>query len=446
MKDNKDNIKKAFGSLHDFEADPPVDLWDRIETKMRRQKRLTILRYTSLAATILILLGIGVSILVLSDSRNSNIQNFEVASKQGKDNVSESDKNTSKNDASDEGTPLNDLKNNVHSDKSVKLQVESTLADNTPNKNKSNLINKDVSTKILDIYESDSSIIVSVLTENLNTSINGKLDSMALASRLDRLQDSMMQVRAAGLIIDSVALAEILKELNGDPEIQVQEKRGLAFALGYGSGGSIDLSSSKDYLDATSNNFSPEKLTSSIADQTSYYREISNVEHKPPLSIGATISYPFARKWSLETGIVYTRLGYSLETYIQNSSNMKYNIELHYLGIPMGIRFQLFEKKRFGMYIFESLILEKGITSRALSNQYTNYSLITSDSESVPIRGVQLSSFTGIGMEARTFNRLYLYGQGGVQAFFLNKTQPFNIRSEHVAWPSFQLGLRFRLK
>lgn len=449
MKDNMDNLKKMASSLHDFEAEPPVDLWDRIEAKMRRRKRLMILSYTSIAATILILLGIGISLLVVSDSIPYGTKNKGLASIQGK---SSSSKNVT--DQNQDQLLQDSIKKNESSNSSsVIKRAEYSLADGNSIKSKANLLDKHIINPIIDSTNGDLSGITSAIAERSLVPSRTNFDSMAIASsqdtrssRLDRLQDSMMQVRAQGMVIDSLALAEMLKNLTTSPDVPTQENRGWALALGYGSGGSINISSGKDLLYENSNNYSLEKLSSSLADETSYFREISNVKHNPPVSIGATISYPFSRKWSLETGVIYTRLSYTLDTYIQNSSNRKYTIALNYIGIPIGLRFQLLDTKRFGMYLVESMILEKGMSSKAINDVYTNNALVISYSESYQIKGIQLSSFTGLGIEARTFNKLYLYGQGGVQAFFLNKTQPFNIRSEHVAWPSFQVGLRFRLK
>lgn len=444
-----DNLKKMASSLHYFEAEPPVDLWDRIEAKMRRRKRLMILSYTSIAATILLLLGIGISLLVVSDSIPNDTKNKGLASNQGKSSSSIKVTDQNQNQI---------LKDSIKKSKSssyisITKRAEYSFADANTIKSRLNLLDQQIINPDLDTAKGDLSGTNPTIAEpSLVTTITN-FDSMAIASsqetrasRLDRLQDSMMQVRAQGMFIDSLALTEMLKDLTGTPEVPVQANRGWAIALGYGSGGSIDLSSGKDLLYANSNNYSLEKFSSSLADATSYFREISNVKHNPPVSIGATVSYPLSRKWSLETGVIYTRLSYTLDTYIQNSSNRKYTIGLNYLGLPIGIRFQLFDTKRFGMYLVESMILEKGMSSKAINDVYTNNTLVISYSESYQIKGIQLSSFTGLGIEARTFNKLYLYGQGGVQAFFLNKTQPFNIRSEHVAWPSFQVGLRFRLK
>jgi hypothetical protein len=93
----------------------------------------------------------------------------------------------------------------------------------------------------------------------------------------------------------------------------------------------------------------------------------------------------------------------------------------------------------------QSVVFEKGVSSSRTTNTYKGNSLTSTETVSFPVRGIQVSSITGMGAEVDVVKQLGFYGQAGAQVFFLNASQPFNIRSAHMVWPSFQLGLRFHL-
>ncbi|NTW26358.1 MAG: outer membrane beta-barrel protein, partial [Lentimicrobium sp.] len=173
--------------------------------------------------------------------------------------------------------------------------------------------------------------------------------------------------------------------------------------------------------------------------------EVENTTHNAPLTLGLLISRQIGKKWNLETGLVYTKLGYQIETSEINQTYHEYRSEIYYLGIPLGVRFGIIDRKRFGIYAAQSLIIEKGIAGRTYNDTYNQGLLTGSENNSVSIRGIQLSSLTGIGADLRIAPKISLYGQTGLQLFFMNASQPYNIRSARVAWPSFQLGLRVKI-
>ena len=104
------------------------------------------------------------------------------------------------------------------------------------------------------------------------------------------------------------------------------------------------------------------------------------------------------------------------------------------------------ERKRFGIFATQSVIIEKGIKSSNYTYTFTQGELSGSENNEAGIRGIQLSSLTGLGADVKIAGKMSAYGQAGIQVFMLNNTQPYNIRSARVAWPSFQVGLRMKLE
>ncbi len=147
-----------------------------------------------------------------------------------------------------------------------------------------------------------------------------------------------------------------------------------------------------------------------------------------------------------ESGLIYTRLSTISQTYVMNGWQNVYESNLHYVGIPLGLRYELLKRRHFSIFISQAVIFEKGIRA---SNNTTNFQdgvLTSSETTLDKIKGFQLSSNSSFGADFVISKQFSLYTQAGVQFFFLNEKQPYNIRSTRTAWPSIQTGLRYRFK
>ena len=61
----------------------------------------------------------------------------------------------------------------------------------------------------------------------------------------------------------------------------------------------------------------------------------TRVHHRMPVTVGATLSYSFSDRWSVETGLTYTLLSSELHTGTQ--SYIEEEQKLHYVGIPLKV-------------------------------------------------------------------------------------------------------------
>jgi len=231
----------------------------------------------------------------------------------------------------------------------------------------------------------------------------------------------------------------------GDFLPEKPQERKWQLALGYGTIQGQALSDPKEAYESTSANFRQDRFSSKLSAETGQFSSVENTSHSQPLTIGFLVNRNFSDSWGIETGLMMTRLKTFSTTSITNDTYAEYGSELFYLGVPVSIRLNMIRGRRLGMYLSQGAVLEKGIRTRYYSNYYVFDVLQNSEDKVYVAEGVQISSLTALGFEFRLTDLLSIYAQPGLQIFFLNQTQPYNIRSSSAIWPSFQTGLKFIL-
>ncbi|HPJ62450.1 outer membrane beta-barrel protein [Lentimicrobium sp.] len=425
MKEVKDNLREQAGrQLAQFEAAPPDLMWDRIRSGMHRRRRLAVFRVSLIAATLLLLMGIGY-LLINPDRRQGDVIISE--NRKAFDSVQPAPVTQA---GSTEGDVTGEIPvgpgQHVFRVKSAKTPVSAL-----------------------------SSPVISLAPE---TALAVKADAAEPASGII-MQDTSMQgqdIPVASPAGDAIAAkvpsdAEIKSVLTAetipaDRKNESVPESGWILAMHYGTNPAIELTQQDYSIESNRGNYSFDAVSSELAAETSYFDEVESTEHQAPFILGLIISKPFARRWAAESGLVYSRLGYLIRTAEFNSAYREYRNELTYLGVPLGLRFTLIDGRRAGFFTSHSFIFEKGLASRVTSSAYLSGLLNESVTRQESISGFQISSLTGLGGELKFSGAISVYGMAGVQCFFMNKSQPYNIRSARIAWPSFQAGVRVKIR
>ncbi len=432
MQEKKDKIKDLVNKgLSQFEAEPPLDMWARIERQSRRRKKLFLIYGFSIAASVLILVAIGISILIPGNKPGQNSNQLQAEAKRTNANVS-SEQSSGTVPIVKEITSLPESSGDHIA--ATKASIKTTEVKKADRK---------AETVVISIEPEKETEIISLIAENATENAI-PAENKETTEPIGNPEIAVVQSFTNPVNEDS--LSRILHQQAAQPPVtEAQENRGWGLALGYGSNPSFELTKEDYAMNSGNTSFSYDEMSSGVANETSYFDEVENTTHNAPLALGVLISRQLSKKWNLETGLVYTKLGYRIKTSEINQTFHEYRSEIYYLGIPLGVRFGIIERKRFGIYVSQSLIIEKGISASTFNDTYNQGLLTGSENNSVSIRGMQLSSLTGIGAEINIAPRLSFYGQSGLQLFFLNASQPYNIRSARMAWPSFQLGLRIKI-
>ncbi len=217
-------------------------------------------------------------------------------------------------------------------------------------------------------------------------------------------------------------------------------------AMAYGTNPNFSMPAEEYAIAPERATFEVDDFTNDMAEETGYYAQIESTQHRHPLSFGLLTGLPLSTRLQFESGLVYTRLSTISLTYVMNGWQNEYESNLHYVGIPIGLRFEFLQRRLFSLFISQAAIFEKGIRASNTTTNFQDGVLTSSETTFGEVKGFQLSSLSSIGADLAITKQFSLYAQGGVQFFFLNEKQPYNIRSTRTAWPSMQTGLRYRFK
>jgi hypothetical protein len=182
------------------------------------------------------------------------------------------------------------------------------------------------------------------------------------------------------------------------------------------------------------------KVNSLVYDYHGFTSQFSNAQtefvwkHRLPLRFGLSVHYQLNGRLSLLSGISYTYL-YS-ECSIPLYNNMSYHQKLHYLGIPIGIVWQLWSSGHFRLYLSGSTMLEKCI----------NASFDDKSSDGVDIeKPWQWSINAAAGAEYSFTPQLGVYLEPSLGYYFDDGSSLEHYYKEHPLAPSISFGLRFNL-
>lgn len=210
-------------------------------------------------------------------------------------------------------------------------------------------------------------------------------------------------------------------------------------AASFGSGNGAKLSSFGD-MDAA-------PLYESIVNADTKYSRImaaadfTTTTYLPPVSFGLKISKEIAKNWSVESGLVYTYMSSIYKDAIYQ--NIKADLNLHYLGVPVNLTYNIAHNKKWNIYISGGGMIEKGL--RSIYNQRTlegNYEYTTV--AKTKIDGIQLSVSSATGFSYFVYNDIALYAEPSITYYFKNN-QPMSARTDQPLVVGFNAGLRFRL-
>ena len=171
---------------------------------------------------------------------------------------------------------------------------------------------------------------------------------------------------------------------------------------------------------------------------TQYYNNNStNLTHHQPVRLGLSLRYRLNDRWSIESGLAYTRLRSDLKW----RSGQEAEQTLSYIGIPVNANYLLWGSRYVNFYVSAGAMVEKMVKG----------SLYTTDmgkeqSESISIHPLQFSVNGGIGAEFNLTNQFSIYAEPGMGYYFDNGS---DVRTYYQDKPfsfNLNLGLRFNIK
>ncbi len=410
---------KLRDKLADAQSPVPEDLWKDIEQKLdalpvdkRKPRVLPIYRWVAAAACLLLLVGVGVSLLHQTTTLPAEIAVPADGGRQmaqGKPNASSS------------------------SNASTPSAVSALLAKAEPNVVMSNKRNeKPLSVSSEDIVEEavpaptamsstdeppvESAQAKKTLPPMPKAKMQGKSTPQDNARSETRFVASSASRHArsagwsAGVYASNVMLGNISSGVNSAPVLAVM--------------------SNNFYAEMDADN----KLMA--ASRPRYVEDAKEkADHKMPVSFGVSVKYQLTDRWALATGAVYTRLRSDFTHQTSTGSIVDEQV-LHYIGVPLKVEYRVWSIGGFSSYLTAGGEMDKNFKAK-----------VVTDGTEQDIRKdrLQWSADAAVGAQYNIIPQLGVYVEPGVKYYFNNHSQVENTFKDKPWNFNLQIGLRWNL-
>ena len=172
-------------------------------------------------------------------------------------------------------------------------------------------------------------------------------------------------------------------------------------------------------------------------------RTHTDVKHRMPVNVVASVKWYFAENWALESGISYTYM----QSELHSGSNLYWEDtqKLHYVGIPIKLHRNLWSNSLFSFYASAGGMLEKCIKGSLESVYVTSNSTKEVENHTIQSHPFQWSVAAAVGAQANLIRNLSLFVEPGVAYYFDDNSAIETIRKEHPFNFNLQFGLRLNI-
>lgn len=223
------------------------------------------------------------------------------------------------------------------------------------------------------------------------------------------------------------------------PEPQVRANNPHEWAVGVNASGGV-LTGKTAHEDRTATNIDIEEQTEEKSQArnaiTDFYPQgDSDWNHHIPIRLGLSVQYQLNDHWALISGISYTYL-YSEwgKAFLKEGG---YEQMLHYIGVPLGVAWNLWSSKHFHFYLSGTVLLEK-----CISFKYRWQESQTVNS----VRPWQFSVRAAFGAEYAFTPQFGIYFEPSLGYYFNDGSSLRHYYKERPFAPSLDFGLRLHLK
>ena len=184
-------------------------------------------------------------------------------------------------------------------------------------------------------------------------------------------------------------------------------------------------------------------LDSTNVSSRAFSRSRSNngVKHHLPVRAGISFRYSLDEHWSIQSGLTYSYLATDITRNIYQKKQA-----LHYIGIPIQIGYQVWENKLFKSYLSGGAQVEKLVSGKVMTHYWGGNNLQANTTERISDKRLLFSALASIGAEYALTPSLSIYAEPGIHYYFKNgnglethyNDQPLNF--------NITVGIRFHWK
>ncbi|MBR1378589.1 MAG: sigma-70 family RNA polymerase sigma factor [Bacteroidaceae bacterium] len=163
--------------------------------------------------------------------------------------------------------------------------------------------------------------------------------------------------------------------------------------------------------------------------------------HYMPISFSLALKYRLNNRFSLETGLSYSRLKSEFEMG-SNGNTINEQQTIHYLGIPVKGIYNIYNRKTWSLYGSLGVTTEIPLYSPLNTSYYLHGMLEATDKANIHAPW-QLSTTFGLGLQFHLTPNVGFFAEPSLQYYIPTGKQVETYRTEHPFNFSLPLGIRF---
>lgn len=165
------------------------------------------------------------------------------------------------------------------------------------------------------------------------------------------------------------------------------------------------------------------------------------VSHRQPIRFGLTLCYRLSNRWSIESGLVYSRLSSDYTYLLGGVPYAQGEQQLNYVGIPLKVNHQLWSNRHLSIYLTAGAMLEKMVKGTLKTTMEG-----IEQQEDVSIRPLQCSVNGAMGLAYNLTTLMSIYAEPGVGYYFDNGSSVPTYYQEKSFSFQLNVGLRFNIR
>lgn len=414
MKQEEEKWLKALReSMEEYSVPPQADGWERLEKKIQPAPvapRRSYYMYTAAAAIALLLIVSSTAIYLLGDKTAEYTQTAQLPSSIEKTN---------------KDLPSRSIPDDLNSILKPHKPVDQLAMKET--KRKVSVPEDKVTTERYVLETTPAT--VEVTSDGVEEPKSSKSENTEVTVKQAEQKEASRPIHKE---------REKISSSNEQPRKKGPRNWSLGLSAGNSSGFSNIESNAKGFSNARLMYVSPQ-ITSNEA-----YRAMSastlKLNHKLPITFGASIRKQISDHFALQSGITYTRLESDLMS--GNNSYATYSQTLHYIGIPVKMDYLFYSNRFLTLYLSAGGAVEKCVSGDSKTTEYLSSNQTIETNNSVKVNPLQWSIGGAAGIQFNINKQLGVFAEPGATYFFNDGSDVQTIRKETPFNFNLQVGLR----
>lgn len=168
----------------------------------------------------------------------------------------------------------------------------------------------------------------------------------------------------------------------------------------------------------------------------------TKVRHRLPIRTGISFAYRINDRFDIESGVTYTNLTSEIK---EGSDNhyLKSEQRLHYVGVPLSLKYHIYSWKRLGLYTSAGILAEKCVSAKLDKEFILNKKEIDAESGNIPEKPMQWSANISVGVQCGITPSIGLFAEPGVSYYFDDGSDLQTIYKDKPLNFNLNVGLRF---